>query len=41
MVGDACGTASKKQHEAGLMTFEFAFGEVLKTNEVLKRLSMT
>ena len=39
LVDDACGTASKKQHEAGLRGFGYAFGEVLKTSEVIKRLS--
>ncbi|KAI4266899.1 MAG: hypothetical protein L6R38_008490 [Xanthoria sp. 2 TBL-2021] len=39
LVKDACGTASKKQHEAGLNGFGYAFGEVLETEEVVKRLS--
>ncbi|KAL6716067.1 hypothetical protein ACLMJK_007029 [Lecanora helva] len=39
LVRDACGSANQKQHEAGLRGFEFAFGEVPKTEEVLKRLS--
>ncbi|KAI4270944.1 MAG: hypothetical protein LQ337_006362 [Flavoplaca oasis] len=38
LVGDACGTASKRQHEAGLNGFGYAFGEVLQTEEVVKRL---
>ncbi|KAL9630278.1 MAG: hypothetical protein Q9204_004801 [Flavoplaca sp. TL-2023a] len=38
LVGDACGTASKRQHEAGLNGFGYAFGEVLETEEVIKRL---
>lgn len=38
MVKDACGTATKKQHEAGLVGFGYAFGEVLETAEVLERL---
>ena len=38
LVDDACGTASRKQHEAGLRGFEFAFGEVLQTSDVLERL---
>ncbi len=37
LVGDACGTASKKQHEAGLNGFGYAFGEVLETEEVVRR----
>ncbi|KAI4218843.1 MAG: hypothetical protein L6R36_008719, partial [Xanthoria steineri] len=39
LVKDACGTASKKQHEAGLNGFGYAFGEVLETEEVVARLS--
>lgn len=38
LVDDACGTASNEQHEAGLKGFGFAFGDVVKTAEVLKRL---
>ena len=38
LVKDACGSANEKQHEAGLRGFEFAFGEVMKTEEVLERL---
>ncbi|KAL8704697.1 MAG: hypothetical protein Q9201_002159 [Fulgogasparrea decipioides] len=38
LVSDACGTESKQQHEAGLRGFGFAFGEVLKTEQVLERL---
>ena len=38
LVDDACGSANKKQHEAGLRGFGFAFGEVLGTAEVLKRI---
>lgn len=38
LVDDACGTASDEQHKAGLKGFGFAFGEVVKTEEVLKRL---
>ncbi|KAL9132664.1 MAG: hypothetical protein Q9175_006158 [Cornicularia normoerica] len=38
LVSDACGTSNKEQHEAGLRGFGFAFGEVLKTEEVMKRL---
>ncbi|KAI4102556.1 MAG: hypothetical protein LQ339_004573 [Xanthoria mediterranea] len=39
LVKDACGTASQKQHEAGLNGFGYAFGEVLETEEVVARLS--
>ncbi|KAL8937523.1 MAG: hypothetical protein Q9211_003644 [Gyalolechia sp. 1 TL-2023] len=38
LVSDACGTATKKQHEAGLNGFGFAFGELLEMAEVLERL---
>ncbi|KAI4112290.1 MAG: hypothetical protein LQ338_008329 [Usnochroma carphineum] len=38
LVKDACGTATKKQHEAGLVGFGYAFGEVLKTADVLERI---
>lgn len=38
VVGEACGSANKRQHEAGLRGFEFAFGEVLKVEDVLGRL---
>lgn len=38
LVSDACGSANKKQHEAGLRGFGFAFGEVLSTEEVIHRL---
>lgn len=37
LVSDACGSANKQQHEAGLRGFAFAFGEVVTTQEVLKR----
>ena len=37
-VQDACGSANRKQHEAGLRGFGFAFGEVLRTVDVIKRL---
>ena len=39
LVEDACGSANKKQHEAGLRGFGFAFGEVIGTKEVLKRIT--
>ena len=35
---DACGSANKRQHQAGLRGFEFGFGEVVKTQEVLDRI---
>ena len=38
LVKDACGSANKKQHEAGLRGFGFAFGDVLTTLEVMDRL---
>ncbi|KAK5456208.1 hypothetical protein LTS15_005527 [Exophiala xenobiotica] len=38
LVRDACGSANKKQHEAGLRGFGFAFGEVLTTSEAIERL---
>lgn len=38
LVRDACGSANMKQHEAGLRGFGFAFGEVLSTEEVRRRL---
>ncbi|SLM36799.1 Isochorismatase-like [Lasallia pustulata] len=37
MVGDACGTASKQQHESGLKGFGYGFGEVVTTEAVMKR----
>ncbi|ETI21268.1 hypothetical protein G647_07613 [Cladophialophora carrionii CBS 160.54] len=38
LVSDACGSANKTQHEAGLKGFWFAFGEGMKTNEVISML---
>jgi len=38
LVSDACGSANKRQHEAGLSAFGFAFGEVMKTKEVISML---
>ncbi|KAI9716147.1 MAG: hypothetical protein M1812_005575 [Candelaria pacifica] len=38
LIDDACGTASKKQHEAGLTVFGNAFGEVMQTKDVLRKL---
>ena len=38
MVRDACASANETQHEAGLRGFGFAFGEVLLTRDVLRRL---
>jgi hypothetical protein len=37
-VHDACGSANKKQHEAGLRAFGFAFGDVISTEEAVERL---
>jgi len=39
LVSDATGSANQTQHQAGLRGFGFAFGEVLTTKEVLKRLA--
>ncbi|KAJ9667341.1 hypothetical protein H2201_002542 [Coniosporium apollinis] len=38
LVSDACGSANRKQHEAGLRGFGFAFGEVVTMEEVVERL---
>ncbi|KAF1808499.1 Isochorismatase hydrolase [Eremomyces bilateralis CBS 781.70] len=38
LVSDATGTANKIQHERGLNAFGFAYGDVITTDEVLKRL---
>ncbi|KAL9599702.1 MAG: hypothetical protein Q9219_003690 [cf. Caloplaca sp. 3 TL-2023] len=38
LVSDACGTATKKQHDSALNGFGFAFGELLETDEVLDRI---
>ncbi|KAM7201238.1 Isochorismatase-like protein [Naviculisporaceae sp. PSN 640] len=38
VVEDACASANKRQHQAGLVGFGYAFGEVLSTEEVLERL---
>ena len=38
LVEDACGSASREQHEAGLKGFGFAFGEVVMTQQVLRRI---
>lgn len=37
LVGDACASANQRQHEAGLRAFGFAFGEVVRTEEVVGR----
>ena len=37
LVKDACGSANKQQHEAGLRGFGFAFGDVLTTSEVMSK----
>ena len=37
MLRDACPSASKTQHEAGLRGFRFAFGEVLLTRDALSK----
>lgn len=38
LVSDACGSANKTQHQAGLRGFGFAFGEVLTTREAISKL---
>ena len=38
LVEDACGSANEKQQEAGLRGFAYAFGEVVKTEQVLEEL---
>jgi nicotinamidase-related amidase len=38
MVSDATGSASKEQHEAGLKAWGFGYGDVIDTEEVLRRL---
>jgi nicotinamidase-related amidase len=38
LVKDASGSANRRQHEAGLRGFGFAFGPVVSTDEVLKSL---
>lgn len=38
LVGDACGSVNRTQHERGLKVFGFGFGEVLPSREVLQRL---
>jgi nicotinamidase-related amidase len=39
LVGDACGTATPAQHKRGLQVFEFAFGDVVSTEEVIKNIT--
>ncbi|KAL7620160.1 hypothetical protein AAE478_009153 [Parahypoxylon ruwenzoriense] len=38
LVRDACGSASKAQHEAGLKSFGYAFGDVVTTEEVINNI---
>lgn len=38
LVEDACGSANRSQHEAGLRGFAKAFGEVVKTKDVMARI---
>jgi len=38
LVSDATGSEDKTQHQAGLKGFGFAFGDVVDTDEVIKRL---
>lgn len=39
LVDDACGSANREQHQAGLKGFGLGFGDVLTTKEVMKRLN--
>ena len=39
LIEDACGSATKQQHEAGLRGFKFGFGEVIVTEEAVKRMT--
>ncbi|KAL9106648.1 MAG: hypothetical protein Q9227_008368 [Pyrenula ochraceoflavens] len=39
LASDACGTATKKQHESGLNGFGYAFGDVLTTEKITKQIS--
>ena len=38
LVGDACGSASEEQHQAGLKAFGYAFGPVVETEGVERAL---
>ena len=38
LMSDACGSANKKQHEAGLRGFDFACDNVMKTAEAISKL---
>lgn len=40
LVEDACGSANKMQHESGLRGFGFAFGDVVKTQDVMDKLNV-
>lgn len=39
LVSDACGSANKTQHQAGLKGFGFAFGEIPSTDEAISWLN--
>lgn len=39
LVSDATGSANSTQHERGLKSFGFAFGDVIDTDEVLHRMN--
>ncbi|EXJ74697.1 uncharacterized protein A1O5_01391 [Cladophialophora psammophila CBS 110553] len=39
VISDACGSANSRQHEAGIRGFKFAFGEVMTTQEALRRMT--
>ena len=38
LVGDACGSANRAQHRRGLQVFEFGFGEVVTSEQVIDRI---
>lgn len=40
LISDACGSANKTQHQAGLKGFGFAFGEVLTTDEAISMIEL-
>jgi len=40
LVSDACGSANERQHKAGLNAFGYAFGDVLTTSDVIRRLNV-
>jgi nicotinamidase-related amidase len=38
MVGDACGSRDEEQHQAGLKAWEFGYGPVVSTKDVLEKI---